>query len=55
MGVSLVITSANVTEIPYYMKVLKIVVSAMFGFRRFIQFNLQTESMTIVTEEKILR
>ena len=36
MGVSLVITSANVTEIPY-MEVLKIVVSAMFGFRRFIR------------------
>ena len=36
MGVSLVITSANVTEIPY-MEVLKIVVSAMFGFRHFIR------------------
>ena len=36
MGISLVITSANVTEIPY-MEVLKIVVSAMFGFRRFIR------------------
>ena len=36
MGVSLVITSANVTEIPY-MEVLKIVVSAMFGFCRFIR------------------
>ena len=31
MGMSLVITSANVTEIPYT-EVLKIVVSAMFGF-----------------------
>ena len=30
MGVSLVITSANVTEIPY----MEVVVSAMFGFRR---------------------
>ena len=36
MGVSLVITSANVTEIPY-MEVLKIVVSTMFGFRHFIR------------------
>ena len=33
MGMSLVIASANVTEIQ---EVLKIVVSAMFGFRRFI-------------------
>ena len=35
MGVSLVITSANITEIPY-MEVLKIVVSAMFGFRHLL-------------------
>ena len=34
MGVSLVMTSANVTEMPY-VEVLKIVVSAMFGFHRF--------------------
>ena len=36
MGMSLVITSTNITEI-LYMEVLKIVVSAMFGFRRFIR------------------
>ena len=32
----IVIISANVTEIPH-MEVLKIVVSAMFGFHRFIR------------------
>ena len=36
MDVSLVIISANVTEIPY-MEVLKIVASAMFGFCHFIR------------------
>ena len=36
MGLSLVITFANVTEI-LYMKVLKIVVSTMFGFCHFIR------------------
>ena len=35
MGVSLVITSANVTEMAY-MEVLRIIVSAMFGFCHFI-------------------
>ena len=36
MGMSLVITSTNVTEILYYMEVLKIIVSTMFGFHCFI-------------------
>ena len=35
MGVSLVPTSANITEMSY-MSILKITVSAMFGFRHFI-------------------
>ena len=35
MGVSLLLTSANITEMPY-MNILKIIVSAMFGFCHFI-------------------
>ena len=36
MGVLLVITSTNITEMPY-MEVLKIIVSTMFGFRHFVR------------------